>query len=97
VTDVALTLRDPAHLQVSGDLTFATVPVLLERSEAVARGPLVVDLGAVGHADSAGLALLVEWSRRARAVGHELSYVNLPEQLVRLVRVSGLEQIFALD
>ena len=91
-------LRDTDHASVTGELTFSTAPALLERSVSLksASGKLIVDLQGVTRADSAGLALLVEWLRLARASGRDIHYVNLPDQLLRVVRVSGLEQLFAV-
>jgi len=98
VSRADIQLRDANHASVSGELTFSTTPALLERSASIASasGTLIADLQGITRADSAGLALLVEWLRLARAAGRDIQYVNPPEQLVRLVHVSGLEQIFAL-
>ncbi len=99
MSDADIRLHDANHAEVSGELTFSTAPALLERSASLtsASGTLIVDLQGVTRADSAGLALLVEWLRLARAAGHEIQYVELPEQLSRLIRVSGLEKVFALE
>ncbi len=86
--------------QVCGDLTFGTVLGLLdsgtEMLDGAGEGPIEVDLGEVGHADSAGLALLIEWMRAARQGGRELSYRNIPTQLMAIARVSDLEEILPL-
>lgn len=84
-------------LQVEGDLTFATVVTLLDDSrELLGRStePLTVDLSAVGRADSAGLALLIEWMRRARAAERTLEFRAMPAQLHSLARASGLDTLF---
>ena len=86
-------------VEVSGLLTFETVPGFLERSTnwlGSKRASIRVDLKAVSRADSAGLALLLEWLRLARAAKCELEFVNVPEQVRDLIRVSGLTQAFHL-
>jgi phospholipid transport system transporter-binding protein len=92
-------MRPDGTAEVSGELTFATVPAYLQRNGALlaSSGELVVDLQGVTRADSAGVALLVEWLRLARAAGRTVRYVNMPPQVDALVRVSGLEKAFALD
>jgi phospholipid transport system transporter-binding protein len=93
---------DPARTGsylLSGELDFATVPVLLERGRAMfaAGAPaLRLDLGGVSRADSAGLALLIEWSRAARAAGQEIAFVNVPPQMFAMARVTGLDGVLPL-
>jgi phospholipid transport system transporter-binding protein len=84
-----------ASQRVAGALTFDTVPALYRDSAAwfAAGGDLIVDLGQVTRADSAGLALLVEWLRRARAGDARLHLANIPEQVLTLIRVNGLQDI----
>ncbi len=92
--------REDGSIAVSGLLTFQTVPDFLEQSErwlAEGKAPLTVDLSAVERTDSAGLALLLEWRRLARAAGRELTYLNLPDQIRHLVRVNGLGQALGID
>lgn len=87
-------------LSVSGMLTFATVPDVFKQSAGwitKPNGPLTVDLNGVSRADSAGLALLVEWRRLARRAGRELRFTDIPEQVQSLIHVSGLSQAFGLN
>ncbi|MGE0371222.1 MAG: lipid asymmetry maintenance protein MlaB [Gammaproteobacteria bacterium] len=87
---------DPSALSVSGELNFATVPALLERGAALLAaggGRIRLDLGGVTRADSAGLALLIEWLRLARSRRASLEIVNMPAQLRAIARVSGLDGI----
>lgn len=87
-------------VQVHGPLTFATVAELFNQSTSVVQptsAAVTIDMQNVSRADSAGLALMVEWLRVARAMGRQLRFVNVPAQLRRLIRVSGLEGAFAID
>lgn len=94
-----VTVRPDGTAEVSGELTFATVPAYLQRNGALfaGSGELMVDLQGVTRADSAGVALLVEWLRLARAAGRTVRYRNMPPQVEALIRVSGLEKAFGLD
>ena len=83
------------HFQVVGDLSFDTVPALSAQSASLFHGcpALEIDLGGIERADSAGLALLIEWVRRARALEQQIRLVNIPEQMRDIVRVSGLDKV----
>jgi len=87
---------EPGRLAVRGAMTFATVSALYSDSLAsagTADGPLTIDLGEVDRADSAGMALIVEWYRLAKAAGRPVSLANPSDQVTRLIKVSGLENI----
>lgn len=94
---------DPAqsgHYLVSGELGFSTVPALLERGRsmfAAGASALRLDLGGVSRADSAGLALLIEWFRAARAAGQDIVFINVPPQMFAMARVSGLDGVLPLS
>ncbi len=82
---------------LSGALVFDTAPDALTRSLALlpATGPLVIDLTAISHADSAALALLVEWRRAALRRGVVLELRGLPAQLDALAAAAGLEALLS--
>lgn len=79
--------------RVSGALTFDTVPGLYHGSTGwfAGSGELVIDLGEVTRADSAGLALLIEWLRRAQTAQRRLRFTGVPAQVQTLIRVNGLQ------
>ena len=62
-----------------------------------AKGAISVDLSEVVHADSSGLALLLEWQRVARRQKFSISFRNLPEQLMQIARVSELQDILPIQ
>lgn len=92
-----ITRRPDGTAEVSGELTFATVPAYLQRNGELFEGlgDLTIDLKGVRRADSAGIALLIEWLRLGRAAGRTVRFTNMPPQLEALIRVSGLEKAFA--
>jgi len=76
--------------RLHGPLTFETVPGLFrDLEERVKREAAVecIDLAEVTAADSAALALLLEWQARARANGRKLTVRNAPGGLLRLARL----------
>lgn len=82
---------------VSGELTFATVPAAWRETQHLfASGQsLHFDLAEVGRADSAGIALLIEWLRLARRNGARVSYEHIPPQILAIARVTGLEALLS--
>ncbi len=82
-----------------GELSFATVPVLMKESaELFKQGKTItLALNAVERIDSAGLALLLSLLRQAGEHGQKLSFVGAPEQLLSLARVGGVDQVLPLN
>lgn len=87
-----MNVRNPAQ-NVSGALTFETVPGLYQSSSGwfAGVGDLTIDLAQVERADSAGLALLIEWLRQARAANCKLHFANIPAPVQTLIRINGLQ------
>lgn len=79
---------------LSGDLQFDNAARLLDEGAAAfgADARAEIDLSQVGRVDSAGLALLVEWSVAARGSGRAVSYRNVPPVLDALAGISDLAQ-----
>lgn len=98
MSEVRLESAGDGRYRLAGDLSFETVPALYRRGlpPLAAGRDLTLDLSAVGRADSAGLALLVEWLRQARAAGARLRLADPPRQLAALIRVAGLAGAFGL-
>lgn len=85
---------------VIGELSLETVPGLLERgAEIMGRGARAVelDLREVTRADSAGLALMIEWMRAAHRHHKNIVFRNVPPQILAMAKISGLEDILPLD
>lgn len=86
---------EDSWFRLSGELNFDTVPELLKSSHALFRDAerIDIDLSAVARSDSAGLALLVEWMRQAEKMHKPIQFLNIPQQMMAIVRVSGLDQV----
>lgn len=84
---------------LSGELDFAGVPAALQKLDrALGQGgdALTVDLSGVTRADSAGLALLLEVTRRARARKRALSFTGTPAQVRKLAEFFGIAALLPL-
>jgi phospholipid transport system transporter-binding protein len=82
---------------VRGAMTFATAARLhaagLAALGASGEPRLVLDCAGVGNADSAGLAVLVDWLAWARATGKALQLNNVPAKLLDIARISELDEL----
>lgn len=99
MTEARLTVNGKGRWLLEGELGFATVPAILAHPGADISGTadIEVDLRGVTRADSAGLALLVEWLRESERAGQRIAFVNVPPQLLSIARVCGLDRILSLS
>ncbi|MCX8048794.1 MAG: STAS domain-containing protein [Methylohalobius sp.] len=88
----------PGHIRVNGELSFATTACLWRASKrlfAKIQGDVVIDLSGVPRADSAGLALLVEWLRQAKRQNKRLTLINFPKQVLAMAQAYGLDVLLS--
>lgn len=93
----------PGRWRVTGALDVVAVSALAAEGERLIRAAskggiqrLSIDLSAVESANSAALALLVEWLEQACRRGLELVYIQPPQPLMRLARLSNLDGLLPL-
>jgi anti-sigma B factor antagonist len=91
----------PAVLRLSGDIDFFTedefraeAERLLDNSEI---DRLVVDLGDVDVMDSSGLSLLVDLLRLCRDMELPMTLRAVPERVVQLLDLTGLDQVIPVE
>jgi len=100
---IETTIREaaPGRFEVAGNLTFASARHAWESGlsafEASGASSLQVDLSAVRAADSAGLAVLLNWRAWAHAKGRKLAFARIPPSLVDLARISEAEAVLGAD
>ena len=82
-TNGAISRIADGNYQVTGHLVFETVRDLLRSSAQVfqSESNQSIDLSGVASADSAGLALLIEWYCAAEHAKRTLRYTGVPNQL----------------
>ena len=79
-----------------GTLTFDNVSTVFAASKAIGLPTTgMVDMSGLMHADSSALAVLLALSRRATAEDRPLSLGALPEALLALARVYGIDELLA--
>jgi phospholipid transport system transporter-binding protein len=85
-----------ARWLLQGEVTTATASRILEESAALplpAEG--VVDCEAVSVIDSTAVALLLALKRRAKAEQRPLAFTNVPQPLMALAGVYGVENLLS--
>lgn len=83
-------------LAVEGAMTAVTARDLVEEGRP-GPGAWVVDLSAVTHADSSGLAVLLDWTRASRKVGGSLRIVGMPASLQSLATLYGIDTLLSAE
>ncbi|MFV8835896.1 STAS domain-containing protein [Aquisalimonas sp.] len=91
--------RVDGGLRLEGELGFATARLLWQEAaeHLPVAGTVTVDLAGVTRADSAGVALLIHWTRIQRDHGGGVEFVNIPAQMRSIARVSGVDGILPLS
>jgi phospholipid transport system transporter-binding protein len=86
------------QLEIIGELSFNTTPKLrnigchfITKNEQP-----VFNLQQVISKDNSGIALLTSWTRFAKKLGKTIYFVNLPNQLQDVIKLSGLENILPI-
>ena len=85
-------------LALSGELSFDTIPKVLEESAAYAARTdlpdrLTIDFAGITDVDSSAVALLLDWRRMAVKRGKTLVFVNLPANLIALADLYGVAEL----
>ena len=85
-------------LQIDGALNFESMPRILEETALYAAQEtlpscLAIDLANVTDIDSSAVALLLHWRREATRLGKALRYVHLPQNLVTLAQLYGVDDM----
>jgi phospholipid transport system transporter-binding protein len=94
---VGVTESAAGHVVVTGELTFASarearrLGILVLDSSRAER--IVVDCAGVTRADSAGLAVLLDWLAWGRRRKRSIRLENLPASLVAISRISEVDEL----
>jgi phospholipid transport system transporter-binding protein len=99
VSDLRIERVDASRARVSGRLGFHEAAAAADRWRelaAVGSTGIVADVGALESADSATLAVLLEWAARLQASGRRLRIVAAPAGLAALARLCGADGLLGL-
>lgn len=90
--NAALEPAEEGVIRVRGELTFATVTALLAASKSLFddHDLLMFDFKQVTHANSAGLALMLEWLSVGKALEIPVQFLSVPESLLAITEMSNL-------
>jgi phospholipid transport system transporter-binding protein len=96
--NVEVTESAPGRVSVRGALTFETARRACELGvkhfKRAKKAPSIeVDCGGVTEADSAGLAVLLEWLKWALKHERPMSFENLPPAIRAVARISDVEPL----
>jgi phospholipid transport system transporter-binding protein len=79
---------------LQGHLNMDTVPALFATGlEHLEQEDLLVDFSGVESVDSAAVSMLLGWERAAQRSERELSVTGLPEDLLSLARLYGVDKL----
>lgn len=96
MTGAAIESLGGGRYRLDGVLDFSTVPVVWPSLEALLRGGTVtLSLQGVAHGNSAALALLLEALAHARSSKTRLTFVDIPEHLLDLARMSDVDRLLS--
>lgn len=90
--------RSGDSLQVSGDVTMATVSVLFREGLQLGRNnkvptDLVVDFSRLEKVDSSAISLMLAWLREAQRNKVNLRFASVPANLMSLAKLYGLAEL----
>lgn len=80
-------------LRISGELDLSSSPKLeeeLARTTATSPSLIIIDLRDLDFMDSTGLSVLIRAHQQAQQSGHRLGIVNGPQQIRRLLSLTGV-------
>lgn len=87
---------DASRIAVEGDMLVPDALALRAAGEALLpklTSPVTVDLAAVAGVGSVGVSVLLCWMRLAEKLGKSLIFVNMPDRMYDVSRVSGLDEV----
>lgn len=83
--------------ELVGEMSFETAAQILKSSEqSFAQHPkMQINLSQVSKADSAGLALLLEWKARAKSRNAVIQFVAVPDSLLAIAKTTEVSELIA--
>lgn len=90
------------RLQVTGDVTMATVSALFTEGLHLSRNgeavsTLIVDFAQLATVDSSAVSLMLAWLREAQRNNTQLKFANVPNNLISLANLYGVAELLHLN
>jgi len=84
--------------QLTGDLLMDSAnAVLKESASLVMDDKLSIDFSKISNIDTSALALMIEWTRRAKIEFCQLSFIHVPENLKSLAVLYGVNDFLIAE
>ncbi|MES9861582.1 MAG: STAS domain-containing protein [Candidatus Thiodiazotropha sp. LLP2] len=95
VNEAKIEQTDGSKFQVHGTMTFEHAKSLLQQSEKLfaALPEIEIDLSQVEKADSAGLALMLEWMAWAAERKAQISFSGVPEAVLSVAHLCQIDSL----
>ncbi len=100
--DVSFYQKDGVFILV-GKLVFSTVSSLIAKSALfidksdMQSNKIIINCSQITHIDSAGIALFLDWKRKAAKEKKDIEFEMLPKQAKLLIHAAHLNEILAVD
>ena len=97
-TVTATLVKDPvnsAHYKLTGTLDFSTISGLNEAfsQRLIDQKTMEIDLLKLRSSNTAGVAMLIHWVNLAQKKSTLLNFTNIPDQVRRLAKINGVEEV----
>jgi len=95
-------VNETSHaIDATGDRWILTGPLTMDSAASVLSSSRdmrlpssgIVDLGRLDAVDSAAVAVLIAWKRRAKAEGAPMAFLNIPPTMASLANLYGVEEL----
>ena len=98
IADASLSLQSENNIFIQGKIHFGNVLALMSQGKDILDTveQVQIDLGGVTQSDSSGLSLLIRWLHYASKQQKSICYINLPQCLSDLGRVSGVDTLLPI-
>ncbi len=85
--------------KIVGDLTFSTVPTLKTLGEKYidTHQEPSFDFAFVNKTDSSAIALLLSWLRDAKKENKKIHFENIPQQVIEVAEVCGVNSLLIFN
>ncbi len=100
MSDGKINTGEDGTVHLDGELNFASTPGMYRELESRFTGSgsiLNINLAGISHADSSGLALLLEWQAMAHKLDRRLHIINAPANLLRLAKLCEAEKLLDIS
>jgi len=83
------------RFELSGEMSFDTADEILQSSQRIFETyeTLELDMSQVEKADSAGLALMLEWKAQASQRSGVINYIGVPDSLLAIAKTTEVSEL----